>query len=536
MVAAGTTHCPRPRGGGFSLGEGWDELALCHLPPSVKESAPFGMVLSVRCLRPLFPLRRPGGPTAHCCCSPRPSWLPWWGLVAFSGALLLIRLDRTAEVVRVPLLLLAAGLTALPLLLKVNTEGYPALLAYAALFLPVVLTAAVLHIGLNFLEVGRASGAAWLALLLLPGVLGLAPSPVFGLPVGLGVGFLALLLAALGSSGPEERPTRRLAGTGRAVWNVALLGSLLAGTLVLGVLALPSPSREVFSPEGGPAAEQTGEAPGSAEFPEDRAQEAGPTIPGASRFSRSAGGEQLPGADLIFLGGGLFLLAAALGLWRLRSGRAGPITARVHWWEIAAVAGMILLAVLLMVYGLSARSSGALPGAGGSDTPGSVAPGELVVTDEKPPGWLAPFAHGFNLIAFAAVLLCSIALVILAWRLRRSTDEEGGDGEEGDDGSTSAAQPEALHRVRLAYRAALASLAGAGLGRGQAETPAEHASRVTRELPTLAAPLGALVAAYAPVRYGGRVTDEDADIAEQAAREVAHLTAGRVSAPEREAP
>ncbi|WP_034387105.1 DUF4129 domain-containing protein [Deinococcus sp. YIM 77859] len=459
------------------------------------------------------------------------SWLPWWGVLAFVLVLLLTHLDPAAQIARVPLLLLAAGLTVLPLLLDVLSEGLPALLAYAALVLPVLGTAALLHIGLSFLELGRPVGIAWLALLLLPGVLGLSPSPVFGLPAGLGVGLLALLLCGLGSIGREERPAHRLAGSGRGVGQSALAGALLAGALALGTLALPPQTGEATPP---PAAATVGTEQGSA-APEGEAQEAIAVRPTGVTVWRSAGGRALPGADLIFLGMALFLLAGVFVLWRLGSGRARSMTTRFHWWEIAAVAGMILTALLLVAYGISARLSGALPAATGAAAPSGAAQGELVVTVGKPPSWLAPLAHGFNLIAFVAVLLFCAALVILAWKLRRSTAEEG--GKEGDDGPTSATQPEALHRVRLAYRAALASLAGAGLGRGPAETPAEHASRVAAERPALHGPLSTLVAVYAPVRYGGRVTEEEAVTAERAAREVAQLAArSAVAAPERETP
>ncbi|MCP2013000.1 hypothetical protein L1280_000128 [Deinococcus sp. HSC-46F16] len=455
------------------------------------------------------------------------SWLPWWGVLAFFAVLLLIRFDQAAEIVRVPLLLAAACLTALPLLAGVGDGGgnaIGAILAYAALFLPVVLTAAVLHIGLNLLEVGRPAGAVWLALLLLPGVLGLAPSPVFGLPAGLGLGLLALLLCALGSTGREERPARRLTGSGRAVWNAALVGGVLAGALALGTLALGPQPQSTFSLEGGMGAGQRGEAPvGSSESMSEgtvvrQRAPSGPLPAGAVQT-----GVQLPGADLVLLGGMLLLMSVIFLLWRLPK-RVVDGPRRLHWWEVAAVAGMLLLGAMLLFYGMTAGSSGG-PGAAPSAPAGEGGMGTGETTGESAPGWGLAFASWFNRIAFASAVLLSIAILFLAWKLRRSPEEEGDDGEKGEDGSPSTPHPEALHRVRLAYRSAQAALGTAGLGRGPSETPAEHAARASLNLPDLAAPLGTLVTAYAPVRYGGRVTDEDADRAEAAARDIAALSA-----------
>ncbi|MPY66188.1 DUF4129 domain-containing protein [Deinococcus sp. SDU3-2] len=454
------------------------------------------------------------------------SWLPWWGVLAFFAVLLLIRFDQAAEVVRVPLLLAAACLTALPLLAGVGDGGgnaMGAILAYAALFLPVVLTAAVLHIGLNLLEVGRPAGAVWLALLLLPGVLGLAPSPVFGLPAGLGLGLLALLLCALGSTGREERPARRLTGSGRAVWNAALIGGVLAGLLALGTLALGPSAQPMFSLEGGAATEQQGEAPVSSSESISEGtvmRQRAPSGPLPAEAVQT--GVQLPGADLVLLGGMLLLMSVIFLLWRLPK-RVVDGPRRLHWWEIAAVAGMLLLGAMLLFYGMTAGGSGG-PGAAPSAPAGEAGVGTGETTGEPAPGWALAFASWFNRVAFASAVLLSIAIFLLAWKLRRPTDDDLQVDLSAEEAASPSA-PEALHRVRLAYRSAQASLGAAGLGRGPSETPAEHAARASLNLPDLASPLGTLVTAYAPVRYGGRVTDEDAERAEAAARDIAALSA-----------
>ncbi|WP_027459420.1 DUF4129 domain-containing protein [Deinococcus murrayi] len=456
------------------------------------------------------------------------SWLPWWGVLAFFGVLLLIRRDQAAEVVRVPLLLAAAGVTVLPLLAEVQLGGENALaaiLSFAALFLPVVGAAAVIHIGLNLLEVGRPAGVAWLALLLLPGVLGLAPSPVFGLPAGLGLGLLALLLCALGSTGREERPARRLTGSGRAVWNAALVGGVLAGALALGTLALgPARQTETVRAAPGAAASQPDAAPQrQSEFPSGEGEGATGRAPAPLSPEATAAGVQLPGADLVLLGGMLLLMSVVFLLWRLPK-RVVDGPRRFHWWEVAAVAGMLLLGALLLFYGLSAGGSGGPSTAPAPAGEGGVGGAEGGTLEEASPWWALAFASWFNRLAFLASLLLTAVILIFAWRLRRPV---------GDDlpvalptaEAVSAPHAEALHRVRLAYRSAQAALERCGLGRGPAETPAEHAARASLNLPDLAAPLGTLVAAYAPVRYGGRVTDEDADRAEEAARDIAALSA-----------
>ncbi|MDO4263883.1 MAG: DUF4129 domain-containing protein [Deinococcus sp.] len=78
-------------------------------------------------------------------------------------------------------------------------------------------------------------------------------------------------------------------------------------------------------------------------------------------------------------------------------------------------------------------------------------------------------------------------------------------------------EPLPLHRVRAAYARTEAHLAAAGLVRQEAETPAEYLRRVAGEWPGLARPLATLGAVYGPVRYGGGVSEGQADAAEQSA-------------------
>ncbi|WP_261664207.1 DUF4129 domain-containing protein [Deinococcus sp. Marseille-Q6407] len=106
-----------------------------------------------------------------------------------------------------------------------------------------------------------------------------------------------------------------------------------------------------------------------------------------------------------------------------------------------------------------------------------------------------------------------------------------------------------LHRVRAAYARTEAHLSAAGLSRREAETPAEYLRRVAAEWPGQAAPLATLGAAYGPVRYGGGVTDAQAEAAEGAAALILagappaapvssseHSAADRSSSSERQGP
>ncbi|WP_146009638.1 DUF4129 domain-containing protein, partial [Deinococcus planocerae] len=172
------------------------------------------------------------------------------------------------------------------------------------------------------------------------------------------------------------------------------------------------------------------------------------------------------------------------------------------------------------------QGDGGGPPAGAPGGPASPGDGTAPQTGSEAASLLGgPWLWWLSLLVFAVFTALAGAVFWLALRFRPPT---GGD-ENGPDATPATSPPpgeEAPHRVRAAYRAALTALGGVGLGRAGSETPAEHAGRAALALPDLAGPLGLLVAAYAPVRYGGRVTDEDADAAEEAARRVADLAAG----------
>ncbi|WP_152544719.1 DUF4129 domain-containing protein [Deinococcus phoenicis] len=449
-------------------------------------------------------------------------WLPWWAVLGMLLALALSRPEGGARSVRGPLLLLGAGLGLLVLL--PGLRGPEGAVAFTQLFGRVMGGAVLVFLAVTALEGGRAAwGAAWLSVLLLLGALWPAQvsSPV------LGAGLLALVLTLLGAVGNENRPSLRLGNAGRALLGVG--GAALLGAALVGLLAFAAWPAQTPGQRPAAVSATTGQARPSGEqaahpevFPERG-------LPPASAATSPVLGPRtvLPGTDLALLGGLLLVLALLFTVLRGRVARWRAGT-RPQWWEIAALAGLLVTALLVVAF-IFAAPGGGNGGGGGlaGDAAGDAARtgGTGSQAADQPPTRNAELLRWLSLISF--VVLTTLAGLVFWLGLRLGPDT--GEGEESDSAHADPApvpDSAALHRVRLAYRAALASLAGAGLGRGQAETPAEHARRAARELPTLAGPLGTLVTAYAPVRYGGRVSDEDADAAERAAQDITTLTAG----------
>ncbi|MFC6800674.1 DUF4129 domain-containing protein [Deinococcus caeni] len=191
-----------------------------------------------------------------------------------------------------------------------------------------------------------------------------------------------------------------------------------------------------------------------------------------------------------------------------------------HPAEWLIVAGLLLtgllwvVAAVLLYLGESGGSAALLPaahetqgrpGAGGGPASGDAAR----VIDLS---WLLP-----TLVWATLALVLALAGTLL-WLRRQGTPDPALPGDlpqaPADAPATRAAP---THRVREAYRAAQAALGAAGWPRAAAETPAAYAARLGALHAPLAAPLATLTAAYEPVRYGGRLTDEDAAQAEQAA-------------------
>ncbi|MBB5235507.1 DUF4129 domain-containing protein [Deinococcus budaensis] len=456
------------------------------------------------------------------------SWLPWWAVLGLLVALTLTHHEGEARLVRVPLLLLGGGL-GLALLLP-DLRGAGGAVIFVWTFARVIAGTLLVYWSVSLLEGGnRRWGAAGLAALLLPGAL--LPGALS--PLGLAAGVLALVLTLLGAVGRENSPARRLGGGGRA--GLAVTGAAAAVGALLGLAALswaaPAPAAGVASAPAAPAAQQDrppGTDPGGREGESagagrgERPRPSAPAPPGDLR-------DVLPGSEYSLLGAALLIGALLFTTWRLRE-RGARGRRAVRWWEVAAVLGLGLTAVLLLLFGLAVRSgAGAAGGPGGGVAVGAggpLVPAASPAVSALPPLWRGTLT-ALNLLALAFFTLLALGVLWTGLRARRAAAQAGVLAP----GLLPAEPPGALHRVRLAYRAAQGSLAAAGLGRAFSETPAEHAARAALTRPDLAPALDTLVAAYAPVRYGGRVTDEDAEKAEAAAREIGRLGAGRPPAP-----
>lgn len=449
------------------------------------------------------------------------AWVPWWSVLGLMLALAVTRGEGEARSVRVPLLLLGGGL-GLAVLLP-GMHGAAGAAAFVGTFLRVMGSAALVSLAVMALEEGRmAWGMLGLGVLLLLG----SVLPAQESPFSLALGLLAWVLTLLGAPGRENRPVLRLGNGGRALLGVtvaALVGAAWVGGLAVAVWPLQTPVQRPAGPAVPGQAQVQGARspyPGEAQLPG-----VPPSVLPGPTARRWSAADLFPGADLPLLGGLLLVLALLFMVLRARTvGRRSEM--RAWGWDLAALLGLLVTALLTLFFFAAAP-----PPPGGPSTGGLGVGAERLLGSGVLGAWSEAAASRLGakvlwwlgLLAFVVLTLLAGAVVWLALNLEPRRAERAGNGE---GAATSAPDPpEALHRVRLAYRTVLASLTAAGLGRGEAETPAEHAARAALELPVLARPLGTLVAAYAPVRYGGHVSDEEADAAEQAAQEVARLTA-----------
>lgn len=456
---------------------------------------------------------------------------PLWLVGGSFAVLVLTRPGRPAAGVRGPLLLLLAGLGSVPGLL--TATDFTGLVAAARTALPLLLGVTLLHGGLRALEGGRRFlGAGVLGVLLLGAALfggGL------GLSLGLGAGLFALLLAVLGAPGPEDRALRPLSGQGAALRWLLIAGA--GSATLLTVLSLPLPTPPAWEADRGGLSAVRARIGGTHE-PERRRD-----IEGENRYPQGLGANPTRtyapvdsrnlDNDKVILGGLLVMLAVVWILWRSRRPRSRG--RRPAWWELAALAGLLLTGGLLVLGSLTGEPE-ALSPPGGYSKLDEVGPAGL--TTPQRGGSIRPYQkqewlNNLNNVAFAVLLLAAAALVWVGWHLTRPARPEANVSE-----ALPAPTPEdttALHRVRQAYRSALASLTRVGLGRAPAETPAEHAERVAEALPDMADPLRQLLAVYAPVRYGLSPSEKGAEQAEAAARTVARL-ARPISTPDAAGP
>ncbi len=221
-----------------------------------------------------------------------------------------------------------------------------------------------------------------------------------------------------------------------------------------------------------------------------------------------------PPTELLAVAGILVVLALFL-LLRILPARRGRPATLVEWLMGAGLLLTLLLALVLAFGSSTGGSGGGIPAVQGAD---SGAAGTVLQPPTTQERRLTSF---LNLVLWGALLFYLAIFALLVWAalgLREGRRRE-----------TQAALPAqaglpdeaaALHRVRVAYRNTETALAGVGRGRAAHETPQGYAARLAAELPLLAAPLNLLARVYAPVRYGGSVSNADADAAEAAERKI----------------
>lgn len=351
-----------------------------------------------------------------------------------------------------------------------------------------------------------------LLLVLLGGLL--APTPLL-VPALVGG---ALARAGVDDRTPRQRPPaegEQRATRGAWLW----VGAAVLGLTLLG-FALPQPRPHLPAPSP-----TTVTAP--AQPPHESAAQAAASAPRPSSGSATTFEWQghLPPPPLDLMLGAFLLLFLLLVITLLRQKGGGFERKKFTLMDWLLPVALLLNLFILLILGVAGRRTGAgqvppaLPEGGGGQT------GSQGL--EK----LAPVL-GLPMDILAALLwfvfgLTALALLLAAYFLLRSSPTEAaalGIPVQDPEGAAVASAP-ALHRIRLAYRAAEAALREAGRGRSPAETPTGYAARLGHQHPALAPALTTLTRLYAPVRYGGKVDEADADAAEAASREVCGLAA-----------
>ncbi|MDV6375707.1 DUF4129 domain-containing protein [Deinococcus arenicola] len=438
-------------------------------------------------------------------------WLPGWAtalLCVLYG--LGVRWPRWEEG-RLLLGLLVVGAAALSLAPAALAAGRAALVGLALHYLALSAVSLALHWTAGRISDGLQRSRTALLLPLLVGVL--APQP--GLLLALAGGLLAV-------PGRDERMGRRPERPVSGVWWV--VGAALGVVVLLALLLPRSPIN--WAALGGPMPPAVGTLPPVDQpAPPPLVQTPlAPTMPGLRLpFQFTLNNVFLP-IDAILLGGLLMLLAGGGLMLRLRRREAR----NPHPVEVLMVAGLLLTGALWLVSGV--LLSGGDGGGAGETAPPLARAGNALggllsnVTSQRQIDISAPVQL---VLWLSLALLFALAAALFYLNLAQPREKE--DGSKGpprlEDSSTAQAQP-ALHRVRLAYRQAEALLQQHGRGRLAAETPSGYAARLCGLDPGLTGPLETLTRAYGPVRYGGRVTEDDAAGAEAAAQELSELLPG----------
>ncbi|MDO4244750.1 MAG: DUF4129 domain-containing protein [Deinococcus sp.] len=430
--------------------------------------------------------------------------LPLWvGLGLCAVTLLGLRWPEWASA-RLMIFMLLLGLGMLTQLPGAWQAGPSALMGLALTYLLQLVLVLLLNLGLNLAEDGKRRGVL---LALLPGLL----APQVGL-------LLAAQGGLLGREGADDRYATRRAPLHRPMWQATALGA--AAVLGLGLLlpqshlhagTLLAPDTQSAAP---PPEQASRDVSNAADKPPPPPADAPRSVPLVLTVDQSR--LTLPPLDFALLGGLLLVVAAGVLL-----GRGQQAGRRLTLPELLAALGLGLTGGLVLLSALMSQRQS--QGVGGETAPQDSAQNVLenIFKFERAPETRELDGTGLaNFSGWLWVGLLALALVLLyaaLWK-SRTRREARAEAEALLPGENTPAP--ALHRVRLAYRRAEAALHDAGHARTLAETPAAYAARLGAEFPALADALQTLTRAYQPVRYGGRVTDEDADSAEAAAEQI----------------
>ncbi|WP_162485423.1 DUF4129 domain-containing protein [Deinococcus deserti] len=416
---------------------------------------------------------------------------------------------------RLTLTLLVTAVTAIVSVPAAFQSGLASLVVLAVSYIVWTLAGVFLNLGAQTLQEGARRGI-WPVL-----AAGLvAPQPLL---------LLALVGGLAARPGPDDRRSDRVLD--RRVWSWTL-AVLVAGVLISALLPQANSSWLTSRMAGN----ETVRSPDTLGGPRQTAE---PVHSG----NRSAGTEgvitkplevQIDASRLLtpltfLLVAGALLLPGLALLLRLTLRGSGQ---RRHPAEVLIAMTLILTGVVWLVVA-------ALLNSGGSSAMGMDGM-NLIEKLMRMPDALTPATATrsleltplVQLQIWLALALTTLLLVALFHRLRRGFALPAPHNSAVTDPGTvpaTSVQQEALHRVRIAYRNAEAALTASGRGRSPAETPAGYAARLGARDPVLADALTTLASAYGPVRYGGRVTDDNADQAEAA---VAELTRALSTLPQ----
>ncbi|GGK15408.1 hypothetical protein GCM10008955_06030 [Deinococcus malanensis] len=416
---------------------------------------------------------------------------------------------------RLMLTLLLTAITAIAGFPVALQGGLATLVVLAVSYIISTLAGVALNLGAQTLQDGGRRG---LWPVLVTGLL--APQPLL---------LLALAGGLAARPGPDDRRPDRVQDRRVWSWGVA---ALVAGLLVATALPQANSSWLTSRLAGNPGA-------AGSDAPQGRPQTTAPDASGAASSAIEDVAEKpfelrletsrlLTPLTFLSFAGALLALGLALLLRPTLRGSGQ----RRHPAEVLMALSLLLTGAVWLVVAVLLNPGGDATGAGGMDVFEKL--GRMADSMSRAtPARSLDLTRVMQFQLWLALAFTALLLVAVVARLRRGFGTVGSQSKpfpDDDAGATMpAAQQEALHRVRIAYRQAEEALSFSGRGRGPAETPAGYAARLGARDPVMAGALTTLASAYEPVRYGGRVTEEDADQAEAA---VAELTRALSTLPQ----